>query len=88
MFGRNFIGAGQQRGAGFGFRGNSPPWPYVGRGRGGLPRCAYYGGSLSAVSPQTISRDEEIHSLKTQTEFLQKELANMEARMHELQKEG
>jgi len=30
-------------GRGFGFRGNSPPWPYVGRGRGGLPRCAYPG---------------------------------------------
>jgi len=26
-------------GYGFGFRGASPPWPYVGRGRGGLPRC-------------------------------------------------
>ena len=28
-------------GRGFGFRGSSPPWPYVGRGRGGLPRCMY-----------------------------------------------
>ena len=27
---------------GFGFRGASPPWPYVGRGRGGLPRCSYF----------------------------------------------
>jgi hypothetical protein len=26
-------------GRGFGFRGGSPPWPYVGRGRGGFPRC-------------------------------------------------
>ena len=26
-------------GRGFGFRGASPAWPYVGRGRGGLPRC-------------------------------------------------
>lgn len=30
-------------GRGFGFRGSSPPWPYVGRGRGGLPRCGYFG---------------------------------------------
>lgn len=30
-------------GRGFGFRGSSPPWPYVGRGRGGFPRCAYPG---------------------------------------------
>jgi len=32
-------------GAGLGFRGSSPPWPYVGRGRGGLPRCGYYFGA-------------------------------------------
>jgi hypothetical protein len=31
-------------GRGFGFRGGFPPWPYVGRGRGGLPRCWAYGG--------------------------------------------
>lgn len=30
-------------GRGYGFRGGSPPWPYVGRGRGGLPRCWYFG---------------------------------------------
>ena len=28
---------------GFGFRGSSPLWPYVGLGRGGLPRCWYSG---------------------------------------------
>ena len=28
-------------GRGYGFRGSSPSWPYVGRGRGGLPRCWY-----------------------------------------------
>lgn len=32
-------GRGFGMGRGFGFRGYSPPWPYVGRGRGGLPRC-------------------------------------------------
>ncbi len=31
-------------GRGFGFRGWSPPWPYVGVGRGGLPRCWAFGG--------------------------------------------
>ena len=30
-------------GYGFGFRGASAPWPYIGRGRGGLPRCWYPG---------------------------------------------
>ena len=32
----------RRRGWGFGFRGSSPPWPFVGRGRGGLPRCGYF----------------------------------------------
>ena len=44
--GRGF-GAGRGYGRGFAFRGASPSWPYVGRGRGGLPRCwagwSYYG---------------------------------------------
>ena len=35
-------------GRGFGFRGSSPPWPYVGRGRGGLPRCWYFLGPRGA----------------------------------------
>ncbi len=38
-------GFGFRGGWGFGFRGSSPPWPYVGLGRGGLPRCGYYMGS-------------------------------------------
>ena len=35
-------GYGFRGGCGFGFRGSSPPWPYIGRGRGGLPRCGYF----------------------------------------------
>jgi hypothetical protein len=42
-FGRGFRG-----GMGFGFRGASPPWPYVGIGRGGLPRCGYFLGGAGA----------------------------------------
>jgi hypothetical protein len=38
---------------GFGFRGSSPPWPYIGRGRGGLPRCGYYLGGMGAPAPWT-----------------------------------
>jgi hypothetical protein len=46
-FGRGFGfgrggGFGFRGGMGFGFRGSSPPWPYVGIGRGGLPRHAYF----------------------------------------------
>ena len=42
-------GFGFRGGWGFGFRGASPPWPYVGMGRGGLPRCWYYLGSGGAT---------------------------------------
>ena len=35
-------GLGWGGGMGLGFRGSSPPWPYVGLGRGGLPRCGYF----------------------------------------------
>jgi hypothetical protein len=39
----NGFGRGFGRGGwGFGFRGSSPPWPFVGIGRGGLPRCGYF----------------------------------------------
>jgi len=54
-FGRGYGGRG---GMGFGFRGSSPPWPYVGLGRGGLPRCGYFLSGAAGVSgawpmPQT-----------------------------------
>ena len=39
----NGFGYGFRGGRGFGFRGASPSWPYVGLGRGGLPRCWYPG---------------------------------------------
>jgi hypothetical protein len=45
-FGRGFGG-----GMGFGFRGASPPWPYVGIGRGGLPRCGYFFGDAGVTQP-------------------------------------
>ncbi len=44
-FGR---GRGFGRGMGYSFCGASPPWPYVGIGRGGLPRCGYFFRGLAA----------------------------------------
>jgi hypothetical protein len=47
MYGGNGRGRGAQSGIrggqGFGFRGSFPPWPYIGKGRGGLPKCSYFG---------------------------------------------
>jgi hypothetical protein len=44
------MGRGMAGGRGFGFRGSSPPWPYVGMGRGGLPRCGYFVGGYGNVA--------------------------------------
>ena len=51
------LGLGRGGGRGFGFRGTSPVWPYVGRGRGGLPRCGYYyGGNDVFPAPYVQNR--------------------------------
>jgi hypothetical protein len=47
-FGRGF---GRRGGWGFGFRGASPPWPYIGLGRGGLPRCGYFFSGVGTPAP-------------------------------------
>ena len=44
-------GRGFKDGMGFGFRGSSPPWPYVGIGRGGLPRCGYFPSGAADGAP-------------------------------------
>jgi hypothetical protein len=89
MFGRNQIERGQRGGAGLGFRGSSPPYPYIGRGRGGLPRCAYPGSranlSFPAFNTPVMSREQEISLLKTQAETIRKELEAVESRIHDLE---
>jgi hypothetical protein len=52
-YGRGFGRGGGGGGWGFGFRGSSPTWPYVGLGRGGLPRCGYFlsGGAAGMPVP-------------------------------------
>ena len=87
-FGR---GSGRRGGAGFGFRGESPPWPYVGRGRGGLPRCAYPGAAIpfsfqAAPPPYTpqMTREQELGWLKSQADAIKAELDRVEAKIHDL----
>ncbi|MFH1382690.1 MAG: DUF5320 domain-containing protein [Chloroflexota bacterium] len=75
-------------GRGLGFRGSSPPWPYVGRGRGGLPRCRYPG--LSRITapytaPASI-QEEELGFLKNQAEGTKRQLEAIERRIQELEK--
>lgn len=94
-------GRGLRGGMGFGFRGSSPPWPYVGIGRGGLPRHAYFFGGASPVPyspaaapafgvPPYVSRptpEQELDFLRNQAEAIGKQLAQIEQRMGDLESE-
>jgi len=70
---------------GLGFRGSSPPWPYIGRGRGGLPRCSYYPGSQESTAAQSVTREQEINLLKNQAENIKKDLEMVESRIRDLE---
>ena len=76
-------------GRGFGFRGNSPEWPYIGIGRGGLPRCgAYYSGYTpvaSGVPYKSYNKTDEIENLKSYAENLKRELDRINSRITELE---
>ena len=71
-------------GSGFGFRGSSPDWPYIGRGRGGLPRCHHPG----IVSYPQMSREEELSSLKSQAQALKEQMEQVEASINRIEKEN
>ncbi len=90
MIGRGWFGW-RGRGSGFGFRGASPPWPYVGRGRGGLPRCYYpglYGGSPAWGAmpyPPQATAEQEVDFMKEEAKAVRKHLEDLEARIKELE---
>ena len=86
MFGNNQMGRGQRGGAGLGFRGSSPSYPYVGRGRGGLARCAYPGNRVNIPLAATgVTREQEISLLKSQAENIKQELNTIESRIRDLE---
>lgn len=86
---------------GFGFRGASPPWPYVGRGRGGLSRCwhpefataspypppffAGYPAWGPTPPPAQISKEEELGFLKEEANAVKGQLEEIENRIKELE---
>ena len=72
---------------GFGFRGASPAWPYVGRGRGGLPRCRYPG-LIGGIDAPNMSREQEIDMLESQAQTMREQLERVEARINQLGKEA
>ena len=89
MFGSNIKGRGRRGGAGLGFRGDSPPWPYTGQGRGGLPRCRYYSGGAAKNAPfaSPMSRDQELELLKSEAQTLRDDLHKLEDRIGKLSAE-
>jgi len=77
-------------GRGFGFRGASPPWPYIGRGRGGLPRCWYPGTAFPyAPGPMSyapgVTREQELGFLREEAEAIKRHMEDVEARIKELE---
>ena len=75
-------GVGSRGGMGFGFRGSSPPWPYVGRGRGGLPRCGYILSGAAGTSP--AAPEQELAALNDQAQAVKVQLDQIEARIREI----
>jgi len=84
---------------GFGFRGSSPPWPYVGLGRGGLSRCSYFlsgagGGAqpnyafnAGIPSAPQVTPEQELGFLRNQAEAIGEQLEQIEARLRDLESE-
>jgi len=87
-------------GHGFGFRGASPSWPYVGRGRGGLPRClspetviapghtsafSEYPGRGQTLYTPKIPGERELDFLKEESNALKRQLEKIEARITKLE---
>ena len=86
---------------GFGFRGASPDWPYVGKGRGGLPRCWAPGSMSGYVSPpppygdypdwnQTqypppMTPEQELGFLREEANALKRQLEEVDARITEIE---
>ncbi|MFC2056255.1 DUF5320 domain-containing protein [Chloroflexota bacterium] len=88
-FGR---GSARRGGAGFGLRRTSPSWPYVGRGRGGLPRCWYPSVAMASPYPPVspvytpqMTQEGEINWLKSQADAIKAEFDRVEARIHDLE---
>jgi len=93
-------GRGFGAGAGLGLRGSSPPWPYVGLGRGGLPRCSHFfrRGVAPAYQPlprtgaagyarfsAATSKEEQLSYLKDQAQAIQEQLDSIQSRMRDLE---
>ena len=74
-YGRGF---GTGRGMGGGFRGSYAAWPYIGRGRGGLPRC---GCSFAGPAYARPDYNYDLYSAGNNPELMQAAAANLKDRL-------
>jgi len=80
-------------GRGLGFRGYSPPWPYIGRGRGGLSRCAYPGWWEEPFYPgagpygAAPAPEDELRLMRSQASAMRSQLQQLEARIRDLEQQ-
>ncbi len=65
-------------GRGRGFRGAAPGWPYIGRGRGGYPRCWGPAANVSPSYESTFLSVAELEDLKYRINILQQQVTGME----------
>ncbi|GEM_PF-833911 len=73
-------------GKGLVFRGFSPAWPYMGSGRGGLPRCGAPELRESPGVNTVVSSPEEAREfLRSEAEMMQSELNRIEAKIHDME---
>lgn len=81
-------GWGRGRGVGFGFRGALGPWPYIGRGRGGLPRCWYpYYPSYLPWDAAYGAPLTNIEALQNAASAIKDQISRIEARIAEIERE-
>ena len=85
-------GSGGRGGAGFGFRGGPTSGPFIGRGRGGLPRCWQPGFRGVPVYQELVpywpapTPQDELGFYKDQAEVIRRQLEEIEQRIQELEK--
>jgi len=83
---------GRGYGMGGGFRGANAAWPYIGRGRGGLPRCGYYFDNPAYYMPgyqgkAPAAADYGLGDLKNTVSTLKERLSRMQATISEIERQ-
>ena len=79
-------------GMGGGFRGAYAAWPYIGRGRGGLPRCGYFFANQGYVPPAytyyaPFAAGNNLDAMQSAAANLRGRLSQIQARISEMEQQ-